>query len=151
MVTKIIVYLFIYSSLQTHVLWILSHFINDENWTVWSEICLGNNMISQAILDNSAAHTTFKKANQIAKASAGQVQFVVSEKKVFIMWLLLNNVDVKILLCFPISRVYGSLVRPLAFGLLLESSGFSRELLNSLSDFFFFFFPFLDCVHQFGV
>ena len=43
---KIVVYLFTYSSLYTHVLWILSHFINIYNWTVWSEICLGNNMIS---------------------------------------------------------------------------------------------------------
>ena len=137
---KIVVYLFIYSSLYTHVLWTLSHFINIYNWTVWSEICLGNNMISWAVLDNSAAHTYFKKANQIAQASAGRVQYVVFEKKELIMWLLLNNIDVKIWLYFLISRVYGSLVRPLAFELLLESSGFSRELLNSLSVFFFFFF-----------
>ena len=93
------------------------------------EICLGNTMISKAILDNST-HKNFKKANQIAQASTRRVQFLVFLKKIIILWLLFNDIHLKIRLYFPIGRVYGSLPRPLAFVFLLKSSGVSRELLN---------------------
>ena len=45
------------------------------------EICLGNNIISKAILDNST-HKSFKKANQIEQASARRAQFVVLLKNI---------------------------------------------------------------------
>ena len=96
---------------------------------MYGEICLGNTMISKAILDNST-HKNFKKANQIAQASTRRVQFVVFLKKIIILWLLFNDIHLKIRLYFPIGRVYGSLPRPLAFVFLLKSSGVSRELLN---------------------
>lgn len=59
------------------------------------EICLGNTMISKAILDNST-HKNFKKANQIAQASTRRVQFVVFLKKIIILWLLFNDIYLKI-------------------------------------------------------
>ena len=41
---------------------------------------MGNKMISKAILDKSL-HKILKKANHIAQASAGRVQFIVLRKK----------------------------------------------------------------------
>ena len=51
-------------------------------------------------------------------------------KKIIILWLLVNDIHLKIWLYFPRGRVCGSLLRPLAFVFLLKLSGVSRELLN---------------------
>ena len=93
------------------------------------EICLGNNMISKVILDNST-HKNLKKANQIEQASRRRVQFVVFLKKKYPILFNFAFYFLKIWLYFPIGRGYGSLPRLLAFVFLLKSSGVSRELLN---------------------
>lgn len=101
-------------------------------------------MISRAVWKKSG-QVNFLKDNQIAKFE-GRVQLVVFENlRVPIClkfhgekftWLLFNNIDAKIWLCFPLSRVYSSLLRPLAFASSPKSLGFPHEDLLQVVELF---------------
>ena len=99
-------------------------------------------MISRAVWKKSG-QVNFLKDNQISKF---EVQLVVFENlRVPIClkfhgekftWLLFNNIDAKIWLCFPLSRVYSSLLRPPAFASSPKSLGFPHKDLLQVVELF---------------
>lgn len=101
-------------------------------------------MISRAVWKKSG-QVNFLKDNQIAKFE-GRVQLVVFENlRVPIClkfhgekftWLLFNNIDAKIWLCFPRSRVNSSLLQPLAFASSPKSLGFPHKDLLQVVELF---------------
>lgn len=100
-------------------------------------------MISRAVWKKSG-QVNFLKDNQIAKFE-GRVQLVVFENlRVPIClkfhgekftWLLLNNIDAKIWLCFPLSRVYSSLLRRLPLRRRRSRWGFPTRIYFKLLSF----------------